>query len=91
MVIQGTATPDEVRRAFGLLGDIAQGRLIRGLSIAATSTRVPHGLGRVPLAWFEVSRKSSTEAIQQAAAPDDKYLYLLVATTPKINGAVVVF
>lgn len=90
MQIQTNPAPAEVYRAFQAIGAIAEGKLLASLSIGTTTTKVRHGLGRVPKGWFEVSPRSGAAAIEQSQAPDDTFLYLLVATAIDA-GAVWVF
>jgi hypothetical protein len=80
MDIQAQPTPDEIWRAFRLIGAIATGRHLVAISVGTTSTTIKHYLGRVPVGWIQVSPKAGITVITQSSSPDITNLYLQTAT-----------
>lgn len=80
MDIQNNPTPEEVWRAFKSIGTIATGRALDAISVGTSETTVRHYLGRVPQYWMELSPQSGADRIEESAAPDETYLYLIAAT-----------
>jgi hypothetical protein len=70
----------ELVRAFDQLGVIALGRLVGPVAVATTSTKIAHGLGRVPQGWIEVSPQNGAAVVKEASAPDATYLYAIAGT-----------
>lgn len=83
--------PDNVRavqvelvEVIGELGEVAKGARLDGVAVGTSSTAIPHGLGRVPLHWFEVS-PANVDRARTAAAPDATYLYLQAPSAITVN------
>lgn len=54
---------------------LVTGRRLAVGALTTTPTRVPHGLGRVPLGWFPVG-VTADATVWDGAAPDDAAIYL---------------
>jgi hypothetical protein len=66
----------ELRRA---LAGVEVARVLEGKAIAATETRIRHGLDSVPSRW-RVASQRGPGIIYETRAPDDKFLYLAALT-----------
>ena len=76
-------SPADLVRAFDQIGPIVMGKMVGPVAVATTSTKVAHGLGRVPIGFVEVSPADGSERVLNAAEPDATFLYLVadIATT----------
>lgn len=69
----------ETRRALDELGNVGAKQLLR-IPLAATETRVAHGMGQVPSGWRAFSQESPG-LVYQTRRPDEKFLYLAAQTS----------
>lgn len=75
----------ELTEVIGELGEVAKGARLDGVAVGTSSTAIPHGLGRVPLHWFEVSPASADRARQATTPNDSQYLYLIAPSAITVN------
>lgn len=80
MDIPNNPTPEEIWRAFQSISPIATGRPLDAISVSTTETPVRHYLGRVPQYWVELAPQSGADRVEESAAPDSTYLYLIAAS-----------
>lgn len=69
-------TQQRLKDVLDELGTAAFGKLLESQAVATTSTSIPHGLGYTPEGWTW-SRPRNAAIVYEAAAPDDKFLYLI--------------
>lgn len=63
---------------------ILKGRQIADVELTTATTKVPHGLGRIPAGFFVVNATSS-DTVWHAQAPTKDALYLLCTGTTTVD------
>lgn len=85
MQIEPNPTPEQIWRAFQLLGPIVLGHALTDKDVGTSETKIAHGLGRVPSGWLEYSPLEGSDPVTQSTAPDSTYLYLIAASAVTAN------
>mgnify|MGYP001604000278 CR=1 FL=1 len=78
----------ETRAVFTDLSqrEILNGRLLENVAIGTTSTKVSHGLGRVPKGWVVVDRTTDTRVFRDSTGTERAtYLTLKASTAATVS------
>lgn len=76
----------DVRVAFDQMGDIVMARVLSQRTVNTTSTKIAHGLGRVPMAYWPVNIGNIRPT--KSADADETFIYYLATTAGRYDFVV---
>lgn len=83
----------DARRVFQGLAKhpLTDARLIKDVAIGTASTKVAHGLGRIPTGWLVVDRTADTRVFRDATATTERSTFLHLRASAAGTFTLIVF
>jgi len=80
VILQPDYRTEDLIRLLGQIGPVALGKVIGPVVVGTDSTKLAHGLRRIPFGFVEISPQNGGAVVKEAAPADEIFIYTIASS-----------